>query len=181
MRYIKRKYETPVRPWDKQRLEVEREILKTYGLKNKREIWRTDGMIRKYRRLARVLAARRNEGQEKLIVDKLIKLGVLEEGTGLDDVLALTSQKFLERRLQTILQRKGVANTVKQARQMIVHGRVKIGDRKVVYPSYIVSREEENKIRLVVGKSTKVEKNAEEKGTGSGEGGREAGAEAAAA
>ena len=187
MRYIKRKFETPVRPWDRQRIDSERETLKGYGLKNKKELWRTEGTIRKYRRLARVLAAKRNKTQEKLILDKLVSLGVLEEGAGLDDVLELTTQKLLERRLQTVLQRKGIASTVKQARQMIVHGKVKVGDRKVVYPSYIVSRGEENKIRVVVAKQTKVEKHAEEKGaegTGAGtESGREAeaGSEAAAA
>ncbi len=187
MRYIKRKYETPVRPWDRQRLDAERETLRVFGLKNKKELWRTEGTIRKYRRFARLLAARHDKKQEKLILDKLVSLGVLDEGAGLDDVLALTTQKLLERRLQTVLQRKGLANTAKQARQMIVHGRVKIEGRKVVYPSYIVSRGEENKIRVVVAKQTKVEKNAEEKGaegTSAGtEGGREAkaGSEAAAA
>ena len=185
MKYIKRKYETPVRPWDRQRLDAERETLKGYGLKNKRELWRIEGTIRKYRRLARALAAKHNKKQEKLVLDKLVELGVLDEGAGLDDVLALTTQKFLERRLQTVLQRKGLANTVKHARQMIVHGHVKIGGRKVVYPSYIVSRGDEGRITAVVEKPTKVEKHAEEKGaegTSTGtESGREAGSEAAAA
>lgn len=161
MRYIKRKYETPIRAWDKQRIEVEKEILKNYGLKNKRELWRVEGTIRKYRRLARELAATENKEQEKLVIEKLIKLGILENGATLEDVLALTTQKLLERRLQTVLQKKGIANTVKHARQMIVHGKVKIGERKISYPSYIVSREEENKISLVAGK-TKVEKHAQE-------------------
>lgn len=161
MRYIKRRYETPMRPWDKQRLEVERELLKVYGLKNKRELWRTEGTIRKYRRLARALAAKHDEAQEKTIIKKLIGLGVLEEGAVLDDVLALTIQKFLDRRLQTVLKAKGLANTIRHARQAIVHGHVKVGNRKVVYPSYLVSRDEENKIRMVVAKQTKVEKHGE--------------------
>ena len=165
MKYIKRKYETPIRPWDKQRIEAEREILSNYGLKNKHELWKTEGSIRKYRRLARELAARADKNQEKLIIDKLVKLGILESGATLEDVLALSTQKFLERRLQTVLQKKGMANTIKHARQLIVHGKVKVGDRKIVYPSYIVSRDEEGKISLVVAK-TKVEKNAQEAATG---------------
>jgi small subunit ribosomal protein S4 len=186
MRYIKRKYETPVRAWDKQRIESEREALRGYGLRNKKELWRTEAAVRKYRRLARSLAARPNKSQEKLVLDKLVSLGVLEEGAGIDDVLALTTQKFLDRRLQTVLKSKGLANTVKHARQMIVHGHVKVGDRKIVYPSYVVSRGDESKIRIVVAKQTKVEKHAEEKGgegktEGRAEGGREAGKEAAAA
>ncbi len=176
MRYIKRKFETPVRPWDKQRLEAEREILKSYGLKNKRELWRVEGSIRKYRRLARLLAAKQNKEQEKLILDKLIKLGMLEEGAGLDDVLAITTQKLLDRRLQTVLQRKVLANTVKQARQMIAHGRVKIGERKIVYPSYIVSRDEENKITIISRKQTKVEKHGESSAANAGDTGNKAAA-----
>jgi small subunit ribosomal protein S4 len=162
MRYLKRKYETPVRAWDRQKIEAEREILNSYGLKNKKELWRVEGNVRKFRRLARELAAKENKEQEKIIIEKLIKLGVLESGAGLDDVLALTTQKFLERRLQTVLQRKGFANTPKHARQMIVHGKVKVGDTKVVYPSFIVSREDEGKISVIVAKPTKVEKHAEE-------------------
>jgi small subunit ribosomal protein S4 len=174
VRYLKRKYETPSKAWDKQVIESEGLIVGTYGLKNKREIWRTQGIVRKYRRLARELAARPNEGQTKEIISKLIGLGVLESGAGLDDVLSLTPEKFFERRLQTVLQRKGLANTVRHARQMIVHGRVKVGDRKVSYPSYIVSREDEAKISVVVAKRSKVEKHAEAKegtepGTSTGE------------
>ena len=186
MRYIKRKYQTPVRPWDRQRIDAERETLKSFGLKNKKELWRTEGTIRKYRRLARALAAKHDSKQEKLIIDKLIELGVLDEGAGLDDILSMSTQRFLDRRLQTVLKNKGLANTVKHARQMIVHGHVKISDRKVIYPSYIVSRGEEGKIRIVVAKQTKVEKHAEEEGTETGNtgteaSGREAGSEAAAA
>lgn len=165
MKYIKRKYSTPIRPWDSQRIDVERETLKNYGLKNKKELWMTEGTLRKYRRLARAFAAKHDKEQEKLIVDKLISMGVLEEGAGLDDILALTAHKFLERRLQTVLKTKGVANTVGHARQMIVHGHVRIGDRKVVYPSYTVTREDEGKISVVAAKAPKVEKHAEEKGT----------------
>lgn len=164
MRYLKKKYETPVRPWDRQRIEEERATLAQYGLKNKKELWRAQGDLRKFRRLARLLAARSNKEQESLIVEKLVRLGILDQGSGLDDILALTPQKFLDRRLQTVIQKKGIANTVKHARQMIVHGHVRVGERKVVYPSYLVSRAEESQISKVAAraKTVKVEKNAEE-------------------
>ncbi len=168
MRYLKKKYETPMRPWDRQRIEEERATLAQYGLKNKRELWRAQGELRKFRRLARLLAARSNKAQEQLIVDKLVKLGILEQGSGLDDILALTPQKFLDRRLQTVIQRKGIANTVKHARQMIVHGHVRVGERKVVYPSYLVSRGEESLITKVVAakRAPKVESNNAEEEAG---------------
>lgn len=148
MKRQRKKYEKPLRPWDKQRIERERALIKTYGLKNKKEIWRTESFLRKYRRMARELAAKRNEQVEKVIIEKLTKLGLLAENSTLDDVLGLTLENLLDRRLQTIVWKKGLTNTVKQARQFITHGNVLIGNRRVVYPSYLVSREEENQIQV---------------------------------
>lgn len=165
MKYIKKKYTTPLRPWDRQRIDAERETLALFGLKNKRELWKTDETLKKYRRLAREFIAKPNAQKNKAVVERLVKMGVLEEGAGIDDILALKTQTFLERRLQTVLKAKGIANTMKHARQLIVHGKVRVGDKKVVYPSYTVMRDEESKISLVAAKArVKVEKNAEEKG-----------------
>ncbi len=44
------------------------------------------------------------------------------------------------------MQRKGLATTLKQARQFIVHGHVSIDGRKVTIPGYLVKRSEEDKI-----------------------------------
>jgi len=148
MKRQKKSYKTPTKPWNKQRIEREREILKTYGLRKKREIWKFETILRKFRRLARELAAKTNKEKESVLVNKIIKLGLLDQGATLDDVLGMTLEKFLERRLQTIIFKKGLANSPKQARQFIVHGHVKIEDRKITYPSYIVQREEEDKIKV---------------------------------
>lgn len=147
MKRIRKKYEKPTRPWDKERIEKEKELIKNYGLKKKQEIWRAEFILRKYRRLARELTAKSDKDREKAIIGKLIKLGLLNDGASLDDILSLTVENVLERRLQTIVFRKGLANTVKHARQLITHGHVLIGERKIVYPSYLVSREEEGKIQ----------------------------------
>jgi len=149
MRRLKRKYEKPLRPWDELRLEKEKEIMKNYGLKNKRELWRAAAILKKFRRLARELIANKDEKKEKILLDKLIKIGVLTEGATIDDVLDLTVENFLERRLQTIVFKKGLAKSIYHARQMIVHGHVAIENRKVVYPSYVVPLEEENKISVI--------------------------------
>jgi small subunit ribosomal protein S4 len=149
MKRSRKKYEKPKRPWDKVRIEKEKEILKKFGLRRKRELWRAEAILRKYRRMARDLAARKDKEKEKILIDKLKKIGVLKEGATLDDVLALTVEDILERRLQTIVYRKGLANSVKHARQLIVHGHVKINGRKINYPSYIVPKAEENKIEVV--------------------------------
>ena len=41
-----------------------------------------------------------------------------------------------------------MANTIKQARQFIVHGHVFINDNKINVPSYLVNIDEENKIKF---------------------------------
>ena len=163
MRHLKKKYQTPIRPWDKQRLDSEREILNSFGLKNKRELWRTQASLRKYRQIARGLQARSDKEKERLIIEKLVKMGILKDGSGLDDILSLKTQDFLERRLQTVLQRKGAANTIGHARQMIVHGHVKVGDRKISYPSFVVSRGDEARIKVSLINPTKIVKKAEAK------------------
>jgi small subunit ribosomal protein S4 len=151
MKRSRKKYERPRSPWDKERIEKERELLKGFGLRTKKEIWKTEAMARKYRRMARELAASRDKEKEKILLTKLKRMGLLGEDAVLDDVLALRVEDFLERRLQTLIQRKGLANSFKQARQLIVHGHVKVGGRKIVYPGYMVLRSEEDKIEVSLG------------------------------
>jgi small subunit ribosomal protein S4 len=150
MKRQKKKYETPKKPWDKERIEKEKKLKKEYGLKRKKEIWRAEALLRKYRRIARNLIAKRDKEAEKELIRKLNKLGLLDEKATLDDVLSLTVENILERRLQTIVFRKGLANSPKHARQLITHGHVFIEGRKIVYPSYLVKRGEEDKIVVQV-------------------------------
>jgi small subunit ribosomal protein S4 len=149
MRRSRKKYKRPLRPFDKERFEVEAKILKTFGLKKKREIWRAEALLRKYRRLARELAAKKDQKLESEIIGKLVRLGILKKKATLDDILDLTVEDILNRRLQTILFQKGLANTPKQARQFIVHGKVVLDGRKMVFPGYLVPKEKEEKIQLV--------------------------------
>ena len=65
---------------------------------------------------------------------------------GLEDVLALGTEDVLERRLQTQVHKKKLSNSLKHARQLIVHGHIAINDRRVTIPSYMVSLEEERGI-----------------------------------
>ncbi|MFQ6050390.1 MAG: 30S ribosomal protein S4 [Candidatus Hydrothermarchaeota archaeon] len=146
-RKIRKKYETPAHPWQKTRLEEESELIKRYGLKNKREIWRAKTMLRRFRSEARTLLALDIEEREQIerdFLNKLIRYGLLEEDSKLEDVLGLKLEDLLERRLQTLVHKKGLARTPKQSRQLIVHGHITVGDRKVTKPSYMVLRDEEN-------------------------------------
>ena len=148
MRKQSKKFEKPLKPWDKTRIEDEAKLLRNYGLRRKREIWKTESLLRNYRRIARDLAARRNKEKEKILLDKLFKIGLVGKDATLDDVLALTIEKLLERRLQTLVFKRGLATTPKQARQYIVHGHVAVAGRKVKWPSTIIPLSDEGKISL---------------------------------
>jgi small subunit ribosomal protein S4 len=148
----RKKYGTPGHPWRQENLEVELKLLGEYGLRNKREIYTANSKLRKYRTLARSLftaIGEKRAAAENKLIGKLHRLGLLPEGATLDDVLRLTVRDFLERRLQTIVYKMGLARTPHHARQLIVHGKVYLGDRRVRAPSYHVLRGEEEKIRLV--------------------------------
>ncbi len=149
----RKKYETPLRPWDQKRIEEEVEIIKKYGLRRKNEIYRAESILRNFRRRARELAARKNEKQEKELIEKLNKLGIIEKDASLDDVLELKLEDILNRRLQTIVFKKGLAKTPKQARQFIVHGHVKVDKVKIKWPSFLVPKKFEKDIQLIGVKS----------------------------
>jgi len=158
MRKLKKKFKKPRAPWDKERMDKEDQLIKIFGLRRKREIWKTESILRSFRRRARDLAARRDKEQERILLDKLYKMGLLGKNTDLDDVLDLKVENLLERRLQTIVFKRKIANTPKQARQFITHGHISIEGRRTVYPSFIVTRKLEDKISLYGGSSIKTTK-----------------------
>jgi small subunit ribosomal protein S4 len=148
----RKKYETPRFPWRTDTLQEELKFLGQYGLRNKHELWRHETTLSEFRGNARALIGKLPEERKKMeeeILTRLKKLGVLEETAVLDDVLDLTIEDIFERRLQTIVYRKGLAKTVQQARQLITHGHIAIGDRRVTIPSYFVTRLEEKQIGYV--------------------------------
>jgi len=106
-------------------------------------------MLSKFRGIARSLIGQ-TLGERKKMEDELLarlkKLDVLDETAVLDDVLDLTIEDILERRFQTIVFRKGLAKTMQQARQLIGHGHMTIGNRRVTTPGYIVPKPEEDQI-----------------------------------
>lgn len=145
----RKQFDRPRKSFQKERIEKERDLKKVYGLKNKKELFRAETIIRTKRTTARKLLALGLENRlkrEKELLDSLKNMGILRANPSLDDVLVLTPEALLERRLQTIVWRKGLANTVKQSRQFIVHGHVAINGKKVDRPSYIVLADEEDKI-----------------------------------
>ncbi len=141
----RKKYSKPRRLYDKVRIEEENVLIDKYGLKSKREIWKAEGAIVKIRRLAKKLITA-NEEEKKHFIEKLKKKGF--KANNIADALLLTKEDWLKRRLQTILFKKGLANTAKQARQLVTHKHVSVGYRTVNIPSYQVTLEEEPLIKL---------------------------------
>ncbi|MCS7107071.1 MAG: 30S ribosomal protein S4 [Acidilobaceae archaeon] len=141
-----RTWQGPKHPWIKERLVKEIELIGRYGLKNKRELWKAETLARNFRHKARAtlgLPAGAREAALKAIFDKLKELGLVSGEVSLDAVLGLTAEQILERRLQTIVFKKGLARSVHEARQFITHGHIAIGGRRVTSPGYLVSLKEE--------------------------------------
>ncbi|MBU2639176.1 MAG: 30S ribosomal protein S4 [Nanoarchaeota archaeon] len=145
----RKKYKRPLVIWQSDLIREQKELMKEYGLKNKKEIWRTDGVVKKMRDQAKQLIPLKTEQAEKekqQLITRLVKLGLVSPGAVLEDVLGLTTKDILERRLQTILFKRGLTKTPKQARQFIVHGHVAINEEKLNVPSFLVPLELEGKI-----------------------------------
>lgn len=147
-RRIKNKYETPRKVWDSDRIKREGKLSSTYGLKNTREIWVMLQQLKKARRNAIRNISLGATGAEKgkPLLMRLARLGILPAEATLDDVLSLTVENFLDRRLQTRVMKKGLARTAMQARQLVTHGFIAVKGRRVTVPSYLVNAEEDQYI-----------------------------------
>ena len=64
------------------------------------------------------------------------------------DILDLQVEDLLKRRLSTVVVSNGLANTPQQARQMVTHKRIIVGNNVINIPSYIVPIELESKIKV---------------------------------
>jgi small subunit ribosomal protein S4 len=145
----KKKYVTPKRPFDSDRFEQELQLIGTYGLRNKKELWKHKTDLSRYRRQARnLLALSLDERalQEKELVDKLVRNGVLATEPSLDHVLDLTLDNILDRRLQTIIFRKGLACSPHHARQLVTHGHIALDGARVTTPRRIMNVDEEERL-----------------------------------
>ena len=148
-RKLRKRYTPPKRPWDADRLKEEKIIVNSFGLRNKKEIWSTTAAIRRFRYRAIGLVGipvDKRKDEEDRLLGKLQKMGLLKDGSTLDDALSLKTEDLLSRRLQTLVWRNGLAGTLAQARQLITHGHVSVSGRKVNSPSMILTLDEESTI-----------------------------------
>jgi small subunit ribosomal protein S4 len=152
-KFSRPKFDTPSHPWKADRIEEEHEIKKKYGLKNMREIWKAKSQLRRYRqqamRLIGVVDTTEGHGLREMndLLSSLYNKGLISQNASLDDILSLETEDILNRRLQAQVYYKGLACSLKQARQMITHGWIRVGEQKVTIPSFQVSRDEEEQIQ----------------------------------
>src|SRR6266699_488059 len=113
-------YQTPRHPWRKDQLEEELHLLGA--------------------------EAGERGPLESQYLKRLARLGILPESATVDNILDLNVKDLMERRLQTIVHRTGLAKSIHQARQFVTHGHISIAGDVVSVPSYIVQREQESRI-----------------------------------
>ncbi len=161
---LRRKWKRPRKTFNTARIAADKELKRDHGFRRKKEIWRLDYAFKHLMRRARKILATKDKEAEEILMNKLIKMGLIEKKVHIDEILSMSFEDLCERRLQTILFKKDLATTLKQARQFIAHKKVRVGDKMVNQPNYIVLKDEEDKIKLKekIKKPEVVEKPAEE-------------------
>ncbi|MBO0887968.1 30S ribosomal protein S4 [Candidatus Bathyarchaeota archaeon] len=145
----RKSFETPRHPWRKDQLEEELHLVGDYGLRNKRELRRHETDLSQIRGIARTLLGAEEQQRanlERPYLASLARQGILPESAAVDNILDLNVKDLMERRLQTIVYRAGLAKSIYQARQFVIHGHISVAGDVVTVPSYVVHRDLESKI-----------------------------------
>jgi len=144
----------PRKPFDKDRLINELRVVGAYGLRCKRECWRVQLALAKIRKAARTLMTLDESDPRRLfegdaLLRRMVRLGVLKENERkLDYILGLTLNQFMERRLQTLVAEKKLANSVHHARVLIRQRHIAVGKQMVNIPSFMVRVSSEQHIQM---------------------------------
>ena len=156
-KFSRPKTQTPTHPWKQARIDEEHALKEKYGLKKvggMREIWREKSALRRHRNQAMKLIGRvdSSEGhyanEKEQLLGSLYKKGLLQEGADVGDVLEINVEHMLSRRLQSVVYYRGLAPSMRAARNLIVHGHICIGEQRMTVPGYHVLKEEEEQLRF---------------------------------
>jgi len=154
-RKAKKTYSRPHKIWDKPRMIEESKLKQEFYFKNKTELWKLTTTLRNIRALARKLIAQKETviGKKEAgqLLTHLNKLGLIKKDAKIEEVLGLTIRDIMERRLQTIVVRKGMAYTPRQARQFIVHRHIIVKGKEITSPNYLLDTEEEKAVKYAEG------------------------------
>ena len=141
----KNKFSRPHKLYDKIRIGQENKLVEMYGLKNKKEIWKSEAKVKYFRNRAKLLINSEQE-EQKNFFDKLNGIGLPVKTIA--DVLALNKEDILKRRLTTVVWKKGLSKTARHARQMVTHRNILVDGRSIDVPSYLVPVALEGNISL---------------------------------
>jgi len=155
-KFSRSRTQTPTHPWKQARIDEEHDLKERFGLKKvggMREIWREKSSLRRHRNQAMKLIGRvdSSEGhyakEKEQLLGSLTRKGLLQSGADIGDVLEINVEHMLSRRFQSVVYYKGLAPSMRAARNLIVHGHICIGEQRMTVPGYHVLKEEEDSLQ----------------------------------
>jgi small subunit ribosomal protein S9e len=133
-------------------LDAELKLVGEYGLRCKKEIWRCQYALAKLRKAARGLLTLDPRDPKRIfegaaLLRRMNRYGLLaEDELELDHILQLTTQKLLDRRLQTKVYKQGLAKSIHHARVLIKQRHIRVGSQLVNVPGFNVRTSSEKHI-----------------------------------